>query len=54
MSTTRVEDTVIKSCSPWLSHTSEFKFATLRATLPGAWQCGVHARADWPGVNILW
>ena len=38
---------------PGSSHTSDLKFGTPVATLPGAWRSRVSAGIDWPGVSIL-
>ena len=35
------------------SHTSNFKFGTPVATLPGAWRYRVSAGTGWPSVSIL-
>ena len=35
------------------SHTSDFKFPILAATLPGVRQCRVSTGTGWPGVNTL-
>ena len=35
------------------SHTSDLKFGTPVATLPGAWGYEVSAGTGWPGVSIL-
>ena len=36
-----------------LSHTSDLKFGTLVAVLPGAWRYRGSALTGWPGVSIL-
>ena len=36
------------------SHTSDFKFGTPVATLPGAWRYRVSAGTGRPGVSMLW
>ena len=57
-SASRVEDPGYESrlrrvFFPGSSHTSDLKFDTPVATLPGAWRYGVSAGTGGPGVSIL-
>ena len=36
------------------SHTSDVRFVTPVATMPGAWRSRVSAGTGWPSVSILW
>ena len=39
---------------PWSNHTSDFKFGSTEATLPGAWHYNISAGTGRSCVSILW